>query len=58
MKTEQVILLAVMFLIVFCGVLRALQLARPDVLKRRVEGLSVPLAGSATGHGHGQRRFP
>ncbi|WP_206956445.1 type II secretion system F family protein [Trinickia acidisoli] len=51
MKTEQIVLLAVMFLIVFGVVLRALQLARPDPLKRRVEGLSMPLAGSAAGAG-------
>lgn len=49
MKTEQIVLLAAMFLIVFGIVLRALQLMRPDPLKRRVEGLSMPLAGSASG---------
>ena len=49
MKTEQIVLLAVMFLIVFGIVWRALQLMRPDPLKRRVEGLSMPLAGSAAG---------
>jgi tight adherence protein C len=49
MKTEQIVLLAAMFLIVFGLVLRALQLMRPDPLKRRVQGLSMPLAGSAGG---------
>lgn len=45
MKTEQIVLLAGMFLIVFGVVFRALQLMRPDPLKRRIEGLSMPLAG-------------
>lgn len=51
MKTEQIALLAAMFLIVFGIVLRALQLMRPDPLKRRIEGLSMPLAGAAAGAG-------
>lgn len=53
MKTEQIVLLATMFLIVFGVVLRALQLLRPDPLQRRVEGLSMPLAGSAMGSSAG-----
>lgn len=47
MKTEQIVLLAGMFLIVFGFVFRALQLLRPDPLKRRIEGFSAPLAGAA-----------
>ncbi|PMS22125.1 type II secretion system protein [Trinickia dabaoshanensis] len=49
MRTEQIVLLAGMFLVVFGTVLRALQLARPDPLKRRIEELSMPLAGAAAG---------
>ena len=51
MKTEQIALLAGMFFIVFGIVLRALQLMRPDPLTRRIEGLSMPLAGAAAGAG-------
>lgn len=49
MKTEQIVLLVAMFLIVFGVVLRAQQLMRADPLKRRVAGLAAPLAGSASG---------
>mgnify|MGYP001550819018 CR=1 FL=1 len=53
MKTEQLVLLAGMFLIVFGVVLRALQLMRPDPLKRRIEELATPLAGVSAGSGAG-----
>jgi len=53
MKTEQILLLGAMFLIVFGVVLRAQQLLRGDPVKRRVEGLSMPLAGSTSGMGTG-----
>lgn len=56
MKIEQIVLLSGMFFIVFGIVLRALQLMRPDPLKRRIEGLSMPLAGSAAGVGAGPGR--
>ena len=49
MRTEQILLLAAMFLVVFGTVLRAMQLMRPDAMKRRIEELSVPLAGAAAG---------
>ncbi|HTH77099.1 MAG TPA: type II secretion system F family protein [Trinickia sp.] len=45
MKTEQIVLLAGMFFIVFGVVFRAMQLMRPDPLKRRIEGLSMPFSG-------------
>ncbi|TAM55987.1 MAG: type II secretion system F family protein [Paraburkholderia sp.] len=51
MKAEQMLLLAGMFFIVFGIVLRALQLMRPDPLKRRIEGLSMPGAGVSPGTG-------
>lgn len=51
MKTEQMVLLAGMFFVVFGVVLRAMQLIRPDPLKRRIEGLSMPLAGVSAGAG-------
>src|SRR5581483_1181041 len=57
MKIEQIVLLLAMFLIVFGVVLRALQLARPNPLKRRIEGLSMPLARSAAGTGAGLDKF-
>lgn len=47
MKTEQIILLGAMFLIVFGAVFRAMQIFRPTALKQRVEGLSTPLAAGA-----------
>ncbi|WP_116138620.1 type II secretion system F family protein [Trinickia diaoshuihuensis] len=49
MRIEQIVLLAGMFLVVFGTVLRALQLLRPDPLKRRIQDLSMPLAGAAAG---------
>lgn len=59
MKTEQIVLLAGMFLVVFGAVFRALQLMRPDPLKRRIEGLSMPLAGGAVaGSGVGGLEAP
>jgi tight adherence protein C len=53
MRTEQIVLLAAMFLVVFGTVLRALQLMRPDPLKRRIEELSMPLAGATAGTASG-----
>ncbi|HVW50121.1 MAG TPA: type II secretion system F family protein [Trinickia sp.] len=47
MKTEQIILLGAMFLIVFGTVFRAMQILRPNALKRRVDGLSMPLTAGA-----------
>lgn len=49
MKTEQIVLLAAMFLIVFGAVFRAMQLMRPDPLQRRVKALSLPIEGSGAG---------
>ncbi|MFM0643134.1 type II secretion system F family protein [Paraburkholderia bryophila] len=39
MKTEQIVLLGVMFLIVFGAALKAMALLRPDPVQRRIEGL-------------------
>lgn len=47
MKTEQIVMLGVMFLIVSGIVFRALQLVRPDPMRRRVEQLSTPLSGAS-----------
>lgn len=51
MKTEQMLILAAMFAIVFGIVLRAQQLLRADPVKRRVQRLSVPFAGPSAGAG-------
>ncbi|ASL47507.1 hypothetical protein bAD24_III08935 [Burkholderia sp. AD24] len=40
MKTAQIVLLGVMFLIVFGAALKAMALLRPDPVQRRIEGLS------------------
>lgn len=42
MKTEQIVLLGVMFLIVFGAALKAMTLLRPDPVQRRIEGLGQP----------------
>ncbi|MFM0739338.1 type II secretion system F family protein [Paraburkholderia xenovorans] len=41
MRTEQILLLGVMFLIVFGAVLKAMTLLRPDPVQRRLEGLAL-----------------
>ncbi|PQV54587.1 type II secretion system F family protein [Paraburkholderia sp. BL21I4N1] len=47
MKTAQIVLLGVMFLIVFGAALKAMVLLRPDPVQRRIEGLTQ--AGSTGG---------
>ncbi|MGF6770359.1 tight adherence protein C [Paraburkholderia sp. GAS199] len=42
MKIQQILLLAVMFLIVFGAALKAMSLLRPDPVQRRLEGLALP----------------
>nr|WKF61945.1 hypothetical protein HUO10_006477 [Paraburkholderia busanensis] len=52
MKTEQIVMLAAMFLIVFGAALKAMSLLRPDPVQRRIEGLTQPGAmGGAGGLG-------
>ncbi|CAM2141637.1 tight adherence protein C [Pararobbsia alpina] len=40
MNTQQIAMLALMFVVVFCASLKAMTLLRPDPLRRRIEGIS------------------
>lgn len=49
METEQIALLAAMFVIVFGAVWKAMSLLRPDPLKRRIDGIAASSAAGAMG---------
>ncbi|MBN3767571.1 type II secretion system F family protein [Burkholderia sp. Ac-20365] len=46
METEQIALLAAMFVIVFGAAWKAMSLLRPDPLKRRIDGIAASSAGA------------
>ncbi|MEM5339926.1 type II secretion system F family protein [Paraburkholderia azotifigens] len=47
METEQILVLAAMFVIVFGAVWKAMSLLRPDPLKRRIDGIAAASLGAA-----------